>query len=152
MSIAQSDKLNALYEQDETAWLERSAHLIQEGRLDELDCENLREFLDSMAKRDRREVESRLALLLAHLLKWTYQPENRTRGWRATIELQRHELGLLLQSGTLVRHAQAELATAFDAALRLAIVETGLPREVFPQACPFTVEQLLEVELPPIEG
>src|SRR5437016_3093353 len=100
MSTVASDNLARVYEENETAWLDISARLIREGRRDELDYDNLCEFLEAMAKRDRREVESRLAVLLAHLLKRTYQPQGRSRNWQATIEGQRHELELLLQSGT----------------------------------------------------
>src|SRR5688572_1283354 len=105
--IARSiDTLPMLYDQDETAWLEVMSRLIAEDRLDDLDYEHLKEYLADMAKRDRREVESRLALLIAHLLKWQYQSEQRTGSWRATIEVQRQELERLLQSGTLRQHAQ----------------------------------------------
>jgi hypothetical protein len=150
MSVAtvQSNDLKALYEQDETAWLELSARLIRESRLEELDYENLSEFLEAMAKRDRREVESRLAVLLAHILKWTYQPDKRRRGWRATVESQRHELSLLLRSGTLRNHAEAELERAYQAGVRQATAETGIDPKAFPQQCPYSVQQLLEIELP----
>jgi hypothetical protein len=148
MSVVPSEDLKALYEQDETAWLDGSARLIREGRLDELDYDNLCEFLEAMARRDRREVESRLAVLLAHLLKWTYQPDGRSRGWRATVEVQRHELELLLRSGTLRNHAEAELSGAYRAALRQASADTGIEVTAFPQQCPYTVQQLLQIELP----
>ena len=72
-----------LYETDETAWLDAMAQCAQRGAHAELDFEHLAEFLSDMAKRDRREVESRLATLLAHWLKWQYQPEKRSRSWRA---------------------------------------------------------------------
>ncbi len=147
MSTAQSEDLKALYEQDETAWLEASARLIQEGRLEELDYDNLRDFLDAMSRRDRREVESRLAVLLAHILKWTYQPDRRRRSWRATVEVQRHELSLLLQSGTLRKHAEAELASAYRAAVRQAAADTGIDPSAFPPQCPYNVQQLLAIEL-----
>jgi hypothetical protein len=148
MSAVLSEDLKALGQRDETAWLERSALLIREGRLDELDYEGLGDFLEAMAKRDRREVESRLAVLLAHLLKWTYQPDRRNRGWRVTVEVQRHELDLLLRSGTLRNHAEAELASAYLAAQRQAAAETGISPKAFPQHCPYTVQQLLEIDLP----
>ncbi len=148
MSTAQSVDLKALYDQDETAWLELSARLIRAGRLEELDYDNLPEFLEDMAKRDRREVESRLAVLLAHVLKWTYQPDRRRRGWLATVEAQRHELSLLLRSGTLRNHAEAELESAYRAAVRQATAETGIEGKALPQQCPYTVQQLLEIELP----
>src|SRR5947208_1474200 len=84
--------LSQLYEADETAWLDEMAELIQQGRLGDLDYAHLGEYLSDMAKRDRREVETRLTTLLAHVLKWVYQPDQRTRNWRLTILEQRDEL------------------------------------------------------------
>ena len=69
MTSTESLPLSALYESDETAWLELMASHAEAGRYEELDLPNLSEFLSSMAKRDRREVLSRLVVLLAHLLK-----------------------------------------------------------------------------------
>src|SRR5438874_1944892 len=101
MIASQAPPLSDLYETDETAWLERMAELVRRGRIEELDLPNLSEFLSDMARRDRREVESRLAVLIAHLLKWEYQPPKRSRSWLVTIEQQRQELLRLLESGTL---------------------------------------------------
>src|SRR3954454_5279931 len=78
MVVRSRDRLTALYERDETAWLEVMAELIRDGRFGELDYENLGEYLADMARRDRREVESRLAVLIAHLLKWEHQPRRRS--------------------------------------------------------------------------
>jgi hypothetical protein len=147
MSVVHTDELKQLYEQDETAWLEWNARLLREGRLEDLDHEDLSEYLEDMARRDRREVESRLAVLLAHLLKWTFQPTMRSRSWRATVEVQRHELSLLLKSGTLRNHAEAERESAYAAAIRQAAIEMGLDATMFPETCPYTIQQLLEIEL-----
>ena len=144
--------LKEIYEQDETAWLDESVRLLREGRFEELDYENLREFLEAMAMRDRREVESRLAVLLAHFLKWIYQPDQRQRSGLATVEVQRHELSLLLRSGTLRNHAEAELASAYRAGVRQAAAETGIDPATFPPQCPYRVPELLEIELPPPEA
>src|SRR5438094_267910 len=84
--------LTDLYELDETAWLDAMTELLHRGAYTELDYIHLEEYLADMAKRDRREVESRLTVLLAHVLKWVYQPEHRSRSWRATIVEQRQEL------------------------------------------------------------
>src|SRR5437762_265465 len=75
MATAQTVQLDVLYERDETAWLEAMADLIRTGRLDEVDYPNLAEYLADMARRDRREVDSRLVVLLAHVLKWVHQPD-----------------------------------------------------------------------------
>ena len=147
MTGTQVEALPALYERDETAWLEQMAELVRDHRLDDLDLANLSEFLSDMAKRDRREVESRLAVLLAHLLKWKHQPDRRSGGWRATVEVQRHELELLLQSGTLRVHAEDALASAYSAAVRQAVAETELPVATFPPECPYSVDALLRVSL-----
>lgn len=147
MTATQVEGLPALYETDETAWLEQMAELVRDRRLDDLDLPNLSEFLSDMAKRDRREVESRVAVLLAHLLKWTYQPDRRSGGWRATVEVQRHELSLLLQSAALRAHAEDTLASAYAAAVRQAAAETELPATTFPAECQYTAVGLLRLDL-----
>src|SRR5712692_9170689 len=94
--------LSELYHEDETAWLEAMARLVAQRRYDELDHEHLSEFLGDMARRDKREVLSRLATLLAYLLKWEHQPDQRSNSWRATISVQRQELRDLFESRTLL--------------------------------------------------
>ena len=135
--------LPQLYEEDETAWLEEMARLVAERRFAELDAEHLSEFLSDMARRDRREVLSRLVILLTHLLKWEHQPDQRSNGWRATIAGQRDELKDLLESGTLLRHAQEVLGKAYERAVRQAALEAGLGEDVFPLECPFTLDAVL---------
>ncbi len=126
------DALAALYETDETAWLEETADLVRARRFGELDAGALAEYLTDMARRDRREVFSRLVALLAHLLKWEHQPGRRSGPWSATILEQRRELRQLLESGTLRNHAAAVLADAYTEARKQAAAETGLPRAAFP--------------------
>src|SRR6516162_2789790 len=101
--------LSQLYEADETAWLEAMAELIQQARWDELDYAHLGEYLGDIARRDRREVKSRLTTLLAHVLKWVHQPDHRSRSWRGTIIEQRQELSGLVARGVLRNHAEAVL-------------------------------------------
>ena len=147
MVVQTLEALSALYETDETAWLEAMAELIQKGRYDQLDHSHLAEYLSDMAKRDRREVQSRLATLIAHLRKWTYQPANRTRSCQGTIVDQRFELEGLLESGVLHNHALAVLPRVNSQGVQRAVAETGLPAETFPAECPYTLEQLLTSQL-----
>lgn len=142
-----SEALAALYETDETAWLDATADLIRRGQLDKVDTELLAEYLTDMARRDRREVTSRLGLLIAHLLKWRYQPENRTGSWRVPIEVQRQELADLLENGSLRNHAEQVLARAYANAVRQAVAETGLAGSTFPADCPYTLDEVLSVPL-----
>lgn len=132
MAIAEAMKLELLYETDETAWLEVMSALAAEGRCGDMDYPNLSEYLADMAKRDRREVFSRLVVLLTHLLKSAYQPDRLGGSWQATIREQRRELRQLLESKTLRNHAAAVSAEAYAEARRQAADETELEREVFP--------------------
>lgn len=133
----------ALYEVDETAWLETTADLIRQGRLDSVELDHLAEYLTDMAKRDRREVLRRLVVLLAHLLRWEYQPDRRSGSWTGTILEQQRELRQLLESGTLRTHARAVLADAYAEARKQAAAETGLARATFPEACPWQLDGAL---------
>jgi len=144
-----TETLSELYEKDETAWLDAMAELATHGRAESLDLLNLAEFLESMATRDRRESNSRLLLLLMHLLKWEYQPEARTGSWRRTIFEQRRQLCEICESGTLRNYLFTKFEQTYDRARYQASIETDLPLERFPIRCPFTLDELLaDTELP----
>jgi hypothetical protein len=143
-----TDSLSRLYEADETAWLEAMADLIHQGRWDDLDYPHLGEYLTDMARRDRREVESRLATLLTHIVKWVHQPDHRSGSWRGTIIAQRQELSSLASQGVLRNHAEAVLAATYARAVERAAAETGLTAASFPPVCPYTLEQLLSSDFP----
>lgn len=150
MAVQMHDSLPALYARDETAWLEAMSELAREGRSNELDLLHLAEYLSDMARRDRREVESRLVVLLSHLLKWDRQPTQRSRSWRATVIEQRQELDRLVGRGVLRNHASAVLADVYSAAVERAAAETGLPFDRFPADCPYSLADLLVVNLPDV--
>jgi hypothetical protein len=140
--------LGKLYEADETAWLELSAVLIDKRRFRELDFENLKEFLQAMAERDKREVRSRLLQLILHFLKWQFQPKRRTRSWKNSILNQREELQELLTAKSLADHAEEKLADAYAKAVRRVVRETSLNPSVFPENCPYSLDFLLGEEFP----
>jgi hypothetical protein len=143
MAIAEAVKLGLLYETDETAWLEIMSSLAAAGRPDEMDFPNLSEYLAAMARRDRREVFSRLVVLLSHLLKSAHQPARSGGSWRATIREQRRELRQLLESQTLRNHAVAVLADAYAEARRQAADETELALDVFPADNSWDIDAIL---------
>ena len=147
MVVRTAEALPALYEADETAWLEVMAELIRTRRYDELDYAHLGEYLSDMAKRDRREVMSRLTTLIAHFLKWQYQPQNRSGSWQATILEQAAELEALVESGVLRNHALAVLVDAYPKAVKRAAAETRLPKETFPADCPYALDELVSGEV-----
>jgi hypothetical protein len=141
----------ALYLADETAWLDATAELIRAGRLADVDTASLAEYLTDMANRDRREVSSRLTVLLMHLLKWEHQPAKRSRSWIGSIMGQQQELADFL-TGVLLRHANEVLPDVYANAVARAARETGLPATTFPAARPYTVERLLADNLISADG
>ena len=66
-----------LYELDFHAWTQEQAAKLKSGRLSELDIGHLMEELESMGATERREIISRLTVLITHLLKWQFQPSRR---------------------------------------------------------------------------
>ena len=137
----------ALYETDETAWLDRTADRLRLGRFDEIEPQILAEYLTDMARRDRKEVFSRLTVLLVHVLKWVFQPDKRSGGWKATILTQQQELVYELRSGTLRNHAETVLPETYTNAVARAAAETGLPATAFPQTCPHMLDELIAPDL-----
>jgi hypothetical protein len=143
MVVRTVDELASLYLADETDWLDRMAALIREGRYEELDFAHLQEYLTDMANRDRKEVSSRLKVLLTHLLKWDYQPDARTRSWLLSILAQRDELETDVAGGVLRAHALVTLPKVYGKAVRNVVAETGLPESTFPSDCPYTLDDAM---------
>jgi uncharacterized protein DUF29 len=141
-------ELSSLYERDETDWLRRSSHLIAEQRWRELDFKNLIDFLESMARREKRQVHSRLTQLLIHLLKWQFQARKRSVSWEKTIRSQRTALRALFKSAALRKSAEEWLEKAYHDAVRAAARETRLDLSRFPKICPYTMTFLLGEGLP----
>jgi len=73
-----------LYGLDSYEWTVRNAKLLRAGRASEADLEHIAEEIEALGRRERRELLSRLGVLMAHLLKWQVQPERRSRSWALT--------------------------------------------------------------------
>lgn len=133
------------YDVDFHLWTVMQAKALSEGRWQALDIAHLVEEVEGLGKSVRREIRSRLIVLLQHLLKWQFQPARRSPSWRATIREQRREIAQeLRESPSLARYPQECLADQYDIARLRAAGETELPEETFPVACPFTIEQVLD--------
>jgi hypothetical protein len=136
----------SIYHHDFYTWTHEQAALLKEGRLDELDIEHLIEELEDMGTSRERELENRLGILLAHLLKWQYQPERRSRSWEATIKEQRRRIERVLRKNPgLKSYLDEAFENAYGDARLIAVRETGLEENTFPEDCPWTLEQTLLV-------
>jgi hypothetical protein len=139
----------SLYDRDFYQWTQEQAELMKIGALSQLDISNLIEEVESMGKSQKRELLSRMTVLLMHLLKWDYQPEQRSGSWKSTISTQRREIKfLLLDNPSLKRSVQDVSISVYPDSKTSASDETGLPESAFPETCPYTVEQIMS-QLPP---
>jgi len=139
-----------LYDQDFFEWTVRNAELLRSGRASEADLAHIAEEIEDMGKRERRELLSRLGVLIAHLLKWQVEPERRGHSWVATINLQRRELRkLLAEMPSLRRFLEKQLPDAYTEGVLMAAAETNLPAEAFPSTCGYELEALLDEEFLP---
>ena len=142
-------KSTDLYETDFYAWTQQQAKFIQQEDWSSLDVPNLLEEIESLGKQQRQELRNRLGVLLGHLLKWEFQPSHRSKSWIATIREQRRQvLRLLKESPSLQPYLQEAIEDAYQTALNLAVSETPLDYEDFPQECPYLLEQILNPEFP----
>jgi hypothetical protein len=140
--------MSDLYDEDFILWTEQQATLLRrraDGDLvndAELDWRNLAEEIEAVGGNTRRDLRNRLTRLLQHLLKWQYQPELRSRSWRATVRTQRQEIEDLLADNPSLRAKLPEFITAaYPRARAAALDETGLLE--LPEELPFAVEQAL---------
>jgi hypothetical protein len=136
---------NDLYETDFYAWARQQAKLLRERRWDDLDLANLVEEVDHAGRSQRHEIESRLRVLMTHLLKWRYQPGIRSGSWRNTMRDERFRIELVVKdSPSLKRHPAKAYSQHYDGARLDASEETGIAYELFPEECLFTIEQILD--------
>ena len=142
--------MSIAYEKDIIAWANEQAGFIRAGRFDLLDLENIAEEIVDVGKSEKRELASRMAVLLSHLLKWQFQPGRRGASWQRTIKEQRKAIALEIRSTPSLKVSLNDvdwLAKSWADAVARAGDETGL--DVFPESCSWTTEQILDQEFFP---
>lgn len=140
------------YEKDIVAWANEQASFIRAGRFDLLDLENIAEEIEDVGKSEQRELENRMAVLLAHLLKWQFQPTHRGASWQKTIKVQRTQVNRRIQKTPSFKHTLQDDEWWDDTwgdAITQASKETGIDVLKFPEICPWTPEQILDLEFFP---
>lgn len=133
-----------LYNADFAQWITQATLLLQQGKFDELDIENLIEEVEDLGKRDRRALCSNLEIVLLHLLKWQFQPEQRSASWRGSIREHRRQITRILKdSPSLNAYLQQEYEDCYIGARLQAADETGSPLNTFPPECPYVLAHTL---------
>ena len=136
--------MNTSYNTDVVAWANEQARLIRAGKFDQLDLEHIAEEIQDVGKSEQRELSSRMAVLLAHLLKWQHQPDRRTRSWTITLKNQRARIALAIKVTPSLKNSLTDEDWKTEAwldALTQARKETGL--DEFPEVCPWSMAEVL---------
>jgi hypothetical protein len=118
------DKEPNLYDRDFFEWTREQAAALRAagaGGNVRLDYENLAEEIESLGNRDRRELGSRIATIIEHLMKLQFSPAMGPRAdWRSTVTRERREIASILADSPSLRRRVAELIPdEFDGAKRL---------------------------------
>lgn len=138
-------KTVTLYDADFYAWTQQQATLLRDEEFAELDLHNLIEEIEAMGRSEKRELASRLQVLLMHLLKWQFQEAQRCRSWQNTMRTQRNDLARLLADNPSLRTTVPDVITqVYPDAILDAIEETGLLAPTFPSVCPYSAAEVLD--------
>ena len=138
------------YEEDFYGWAMAEANLLRQRRLDDLDFEHLIEELESMGASERRELVSRLAQLLMHLLKWQFQPALQGKSWKVTLREQRRAVRRIVRDNPSLKSILSQsLADSYEDSQVFIRKETPIDLKLLPTECPYTFEQMMNDEFYP---
>jgi hypothetical protein len=142
--------MGTTYDQDVVAWANEQAALLRAGKFSAIDIEHIAEEIEDVGKSEQRELASRMAILLAHLLKWQFQPERQSKSWMRTIKEQRRAIAAHLEETPSLKASLSRphwLVGVWADAVAAAASETGL--DDLPVNSPWTMEQVLDEEFFP---
>ncbi|MRW87164.1 DUF29 family protein [Pseudoduganella sp. FT26W] len=136
--------MSTAYEEDVAAWAQEQVALLRSGQWALLDIEHIAEEIEDMNISHRHQLAHRMAILMAHMLKWKYQPERRGTSWKKTMRDQRERIARLLEKMPSLRPLLDDPewnAEVWSDALSAAILQAGLTD--LPKACEWSLEQVL---------
>jgi hypothetical protein len=140
----------ATYETDFYTWTQQQAAFLKSGQFSNIDLDNLIEEIESMGRSEKRELESRLTVLLQHLLKWKYQPVRRSRSWELSIDEQRIQFMKVLKDNPGLKSTLHEaLVDSYQLAVIKAAKETRLDKTAFPAECPWSLQEITKTDFYP---
>lgn len=142
--------VSALYDRDYALWIETTIAQLRSKNVAEIDWENVLEEFEDMGKRERRSLKSNLVILLQYLLKWEFQPEQRSGNWKGSIIEHRQRIrDRFEESPSLRSYLLTVVSSAYANAVERAASETGLVIGMFPIDCPYEFDDILDAAFLP---
>jgi hypothetical protein len=130
-------KVKTLYDQDFALWIEATVKQLKSEDFSQVDLENLIEEVESLGRKDKRELENRLTTLFEHALKRCYVPlPDCYRGWEVTLKRTQKKLKKVLRDSPSLKNYFTEvLVDCYRDAVDNIIDEHDVN---FPDNCPFS--------------
>ena len=137
-------------DEDYVTWIERQMALLRAHQFDQLDLDFLLEELEGLVAAERRELRSRLDVILVYLIKCRYQPSRKETSWLRTLNEQRRRVEFVLDDSPSLRRWLPELLTqVWPKSRKKALQEMGLDATHVPEQAVFSLDQVLDDEYVP---
>jgi hypothetical protein len=137
------------YDSDLTLWAKDTAQLLRERCWDAIEWEHLIEEIEDLGKSERSAIASQMERIMVHLLKWQYQPQRRSDSWLDSINDGRSQIRRKLEDSPSLRSYPPQiLEKEYTRARREAARQTHLEISLFPELCPYVIDQVMEDWLP----
>ncbi len=143
--------LKTLYETDDAEWLQETVKLIKNHQFEQLDIENLIEELEDLGREKKNAVVSLLEQIIRHLLLlqyWTGEADYNRVHWEEKIYSFRVQLRRKITTN-LRNYLDSEFDSIYQDALGFVKIKTQNSVN-FPPECPYTLEQLLDINWFPV--
>jgi hypothetical protein len=148
MRTLSKQEIEKLYEEDYYLWIQTQIELLKERNWELVDIDNLVEELESMGRSEIRSLSSYLGVLFAHLYKWDYFPNNRTRSWLNSIYYSREEiLYLLKEQPSLKSKLNDVINKGWLEAKKIISKDTDIDYRTLPESCPYSYDDAMKREL-----
>jgi hypothetical protein len=132
------------YDSDLAGWMSQQIEYLKAGQIDKIDMPNFLEEIEGVVKTEKRSMKSYFKVLITHMLKWKYQPSQRSGSWLSSIDTSREEIqDILKDSPSLKNYLKEAFDDAWESGRKKALQETGLRNIDMPRVCPWTVEMIL---------
>ncbi|UXE60736.1 MAG: DUF29 domain-containing protein [Woronichinia naegeliana WA131] len=141
---------STLYNQDYYQWIQETVKIPEQRNFQEIDLDNLIEEIQDLALNEKQVIETNLIVVLKLLLKWQYQPEQRSGEIKASIRRHRYQIRDDPKVSPSLKTYLSEIwLESYQEARLQAADETELAIATFPEQCPYTIENILNTDYLP---
>ncbi len=139
--------MGTAYETDVIAWAQEQAKLLRSGQFADLDIEHIADEIEDVGKRAQRELAKQMVALLAHILKWQFQPDHRGARGEKAIKAQRKEIEYSLKEAPSLRASLLDpdwWADVWGDAVVEVMKDGGMSNIDLPETCPWRAAKVLD--------